>query len=143
METFYSNVFLGNFSFLCFSIPSNNKPQKVAPFQRNILSVLNISSFFRHTDKQTKRARVISEGLTHTHHTPTHTHHTHTHTHTHTTFRYVTLMSSSQSLLHNTSDLFSFAFNLTSDFMKQVRSKELTVARQSTQVHTMFMRFYY
>jgi hypothetical protein len=68
METFYSNVFLGNFSFLCFSIPFNNKSQKVAPYQRNILSVLNISSFIRHTDKQTKRARVIGEGLTHTPH---------------------------------------------------------------------------
>ena len=120
METFYSNVFLGNFSFLCFSVPFNNKSQKVAPFRRNILSVLNISSFIRHTDKQTnkqiKRARVIGEGLTHTH----------THTHTHTAFRYVTLMLSSQSLLHNPSDLFSFAFNL----LLTLRSKSVSRSRQ-------------
>jgi len=55
METFYSNEFLGNLSFLCFSIPFNNKSQKVAPFQRNFLSVLNISSFIRHTDKQNEQ----------------------------------------------------------------------------------------
>ena len=84
--------FLG---FTCFSISFNKKSQKVAPFQRNILTVLNISSLIRHThtNKQTK-SKSNSWFNTHTHH--------------------ITLSHRKVIHLwpHNPSDLFSCLFNL-------------------------------